>query len=175
VTLIPILRGALPMYVAAYPLFSDSDSILVRCSKDKELHGPESVIVEWMGRKPLAHAAHGDGHARGQQLPEKGVERRHLVILDTVLATGDTVVKLCNELHALQSSPSETREVGPGLITVLSCYASPQALAAVAAHLTVGLIFVAHRAERVDEHGYLVPAVLCDSKQTAVLYRKKDV
>lgn len=42
-------------------------------------------------------------------------------------------------------------------MTLLCCYASPQALAAVAGHEFVHSIVIAHQADTVDEHGYLVP------------------
>ena len=147
------------MYVAAYPLFANNHTVLVRCSKDKALHGPESVIVEWMGERPRACISREDDHtiSHPQSEPHKRV-----VILDTIPATGDTVVKLCNELVMPHSSMqqagllSERGNENQRFITVLSCYASPHAVAAVAAHSAIESIFVAHLAETVDEAGYLV-------------------
>ena len=138
VTLIPVLRAGLPMYVAASPMFPNSDTALVQCSKDKSASGPSSVRVQWMGTNPTEAA----------RLSSASTERR-LVILDTVLATGATVLKLCDELS---STVGLERQV-----TVLCCYASPQALAAVADHRAVHSIFVAHEADTVDDNGYLVP------------------
>ena len=74
---------------------------------------------------------------------------RRLVILDTVLATGATVLKLCDELSNTVGSERK--------ITVLCCYASPQALAAVANHRALHSVIVAHEADTVDDKGYLVP------------------
>ncbi|OQD86309.1 hypothetical protein PENANT_c008G09175 [Penicillium antarcticum] len=79
-TMIPILRGALPMFVAAQRLLPATSCILARCSKAK---GTQNVVVEWLGRRPFP-AEPDDGK---------------IVILDTIIATGDTVVKLCEELH----------------------------------------------------------------------------
>ena len=138
VTLIPVLRAGLPMYVAASPLFPDSNTALVQCSKEKSTHGPSSVRVEWMGSNPIEVA----------QNSADSTERR-LIILDSILATGDTLLKLCDELSNIGGS--ERR------VTVLCCYASPQALAAVAGHEVVHSIVVAHEADTVDEHGYVVP------------------
>lgn len=138
VTLIPVLRAGLPMYVAASPAFPESDTVLVQCSKDKSAHGPGSVRIEWMGTNPTEAA----------RLSAASTERR-LIILDTVLATGATVLRLCDELSDVTGSKRQ--------VVVLCCYASPQALAAVADHHAVHSIFVAHEADTVDEHGYLVP------------------
>ena len=138
VTLIPVLRAGLPMYVAASPVFPNSDTALVQCSKDKSAHGPSSVRVEWMGSNPTEAA----------RRTTASTERR-LIILDTVLATGATVLKLCDELSDIVGSERQ--------VTVLCCYASPQALASVADHQAVHSIFVAHEADTVDQHGYLVP------------------
>ncbi|KAL8831863.1 MAG: hypothetical protein Q9191_000615 [Dirinaria sp. TL-2023a] len=138
VTLIPVLRAGLPMYVAASPIFPNSDTALVQCSKDKSTHGHDSVRVEWMGTNPTEAALR----------PAFSKERR-MVILDTILATGDTLLKFCDELLDIDGPERH--------ITVLCCYASPQALAAVAHHRAVHSVFVAHEAETVDDDGYLVP------------------
>lgn len=129
-TLIPILRGALPMLVAAQPALPLSSSILTRCSKTK---GTADVAVEWLGRRPFP-AAQDDGR---------------LVVLDTVVATGDTIVQLCAELWALSG--------GTASIVVFCCYAAPAALERVAACPGVEYVVVGRRAERCDERGYLVP------------------
>ncbi|KAJ5301144.1 uncharacterized protein N7443_006146 [Penicillium atrosanguineum] len=129
-TLIPILRGALPMLVAAQPNLPLSSSILARCSKTK---GTADVVVEWLGRRPFP-AAHDDGR---------------LVVLDTVVATGDTIVQLCAELWVLSG--------GTASVVVCCCYAAPAALKRVAACPGVKCVVVGRRAERCDERGYLVP------------------
>ncbi|KAJ5580876.1 Transcriptional coactivator/pterin dehydratase [Penicillium hetheringtonii] len=110
-TLIPILRGALPMLT----------------------EGTADVAVEWLGRRPFP-AAQDDGR---------------LVVLDTVVATGDTIVQLCAELWALSG--------GTASIVVFCCYAAPAALERVAACPGVEYVVVGRRAERCDERGYLVP------------------
>ena len=138
ITLIPVLRAGLPMYVAASPLFTNCNTALVQCSKEKSIHGPSSVRVDWMGNNPI-EAAHSSS----------GFIERRLIILDSILATGATLLKLCDEISILGGSEVQ--------VTVLCCYASPQALAAIADHEIVHSIVVAHRADTVDEHGYLVP------------------
>ncbi|KAE8158857.1 hypothetical protein BDV40DRAFT_274772 [Aspergillus tamarii] len=130
-TMIPILRGALPMFVAAAPLFPATTCVLARCSKKK---GTQEVVVEWPGRRPFPPAA----------------DEGKIVVLDTLVATGDTVVKLCEEL--LEMSGGRERSVA-----VVCCYAAPEALERVAACAVVEYVVVAARAERCDEAGYLVP------------------
>lgn len=126
-TLIPVLRGGLPMYVAAQEALPDAGALLVRCSK---LKSTTTVQVEWLGGRPP---------------PDRPV-----ILLDTLIATGDTLLKLCDELE----------EVAPGRkgwVIVASCYASPEGLAAVVSHPVVARIFTAAKSHTVDEHGYVVP------------------
>lgn len=130
-TMIPVLRGAMPMFVAAQPLFESCSCILARCHKSK---GTKDVIVEWLGRSPFPPAA-DDGR---------------LVILDTVSATGDTILQLCDELW--EGSGHAARSV-----VVMACYAAPKALEKVARHPIVQYVVVAQRADSCDPAGYLVP------------------
>ncbi|UDD55962.1 hypothetical protein AFCA_003545 [Aspergillus flavus] len=135
-TMIPILRGALPMYVAAAPLFPTTTCILARCSKKK---GTKEVVVEWPGRRPFPPAE----------------DEGKIVVLDTLVATGDTVVRVCEELWEMSSGTGGAgRERS---VVVLCCYAAPEALERIAACPVVEYVVVAMRAERCDEHGYLVP------------------
>ncbi|OQE16074.1 hypothetical protein PENFLA_c029G07841 [Penicillium flavigenum] len=130
-TMIPILRGALPMFVAAQPLLPATSCILARCSKTK---GTQDVVVDWLGRRPFP-PAFDDGK---------------IVILDTIIATGDTVVKLCEELWEMSGGL-------PSSVVVLCVYAAPEALERVARCPVVEYVVVGRRAERCDERGYLVP------------------
>jgi 4a-hydroxytetrahydrobiopterin dehydratase len=130
-TLVPILRGALPMYVAASQHFTAPFCVLVRGFR---AHDDSPVTIEWLGRRPFP------------LVPEHG----HIVLLDTVIATGGTILTICDELMALSSSAER-------FITILSCYVSPKGLAAVAKHPLVRNIIVAATAEGVDENGYVVP------------------
>lgn len=132
VTLVPILRGGLPMYAAASQLFPASSCVLVRGYRAaKEGAAPR---LEWLGRRPFPLVPEG----------------AHVVLLDTVIATGGTILAICDELMAL-SGPGER------YITILSCYVSPVGLEAVAKHPLVREIVVAAEAEGVDEKGYTVP------------------
>ena len=51
--LIPVLRAALPMYVVAQQMLPGADTVLVRCKKEKRRGGKDSVVVDWMGRRPF--------------------------------------------------------------------------------------------------------------------------
>ncbi|KAJ5511564.1 Transcriptional coactivator/pterin dehydratase [Penicillium expansum] len=93
--MIPILRGALPMFVAAQPLLPATSCILARCSKTK---GTQDVVVDWLGRRPFP-AESDDGK---------------IVILDTIIATGDTVVKLCEELWEMSGKQASAGGIGEG-------------------------------------------------------------
>ncbi|KAJ5360868.1 Transcriptional coactivator/pterin dehydratase [Penicillium concentricum] len=130
-TMIPILRGALPMFVAAQPLLPATSCILARCSKKK---GTQDVVVDWLGRRPFP--------------PES--DDGKIVVLDTIIATGDTVVKLCEELWEMSGER-------PRSVVVLCTYAAPEALKRVARCPVVEYVVVGRRAEWCDERGYLVP------------------
>lgn len=130
-TLVPILRGALPMYVAASQHFTAPFCVLARGVRAKE-NSP--ATIEWLGRRPFP------------LVPEHG----HVVLLDTVIATGGTILTICDELMALSGSAER-------FITILSCYVSPKGLAAVAKHPLVRNVVVAAAAEGVDENGFVVP------------------
>jgi len=131
VTLVPILRGALPMYVAASHLFESPSCVLVRGVRAK---GDAPTQIEWLGRKPFP------------LIPDDG----HIILLDTVIATGGTILKICDELLAFSGSSVK-------YITILSCYVSASGLEAVAKHPLVHEVIVAAKAEGVDENGYTVP------------------
>lgn len=72
------------------------------------------------------------------------------VVLDTVIATGDTVAKLCDELWELSGRRERS-------VVVMCCYAAPAALVRLSRHPVVQYIVVARWAEGCDEAGYLVP------------------
>jgi 4a-hydroxytetrahydrobiopterin dehydratase len=67
-TMIPVLRGALPMLVAVQPLLPATSCILSRCRMTK---GTQDVVVDWLGRRPFP--------------PES--DDGKIVILDTIVAT----------------------------------------------------------------------------------------
>ena len=130
--MIPILRGALPMFIAAQPLFASTSCSLVRCSKTK---GSQDVVVEWLGRRPFP--------------PED--DDGKIVVLDTIIATGDTVLELCDELWVMSDRRAERS------VAVMCCYAAPEALERIANHPVVEYIVIAKKAQTCDKAGYLVP------------------
>ncbi|EFR00366.1 hypothetical protein MGYG_03368 [Nannizzia gypsea CBS 118893] len=131
-TMVPVLRGALPMFVAAQPLLSSTSCILVRCSKVK---GSQKVAIEWLGRKPFPQED-GDGK---------------VVILDTIIATGDTVLQLCEEIWNMSGRTKESS------VVVMCCYAAPKALELISMHPVVDYIVVAKKSQGCDTAGYLIP------------------
>lgn len=133
VALIPILRGALPMYVAAQSLFTKPESILVRGYRANH---SEPVRLDWLGRAPST----------------ADLTERHILIMDTVIATGGTILKICDELMSLGGDSKRGR-----CITILACYVSPIGLTAVAKHPLVRAVIAAVKADGVDEHGYTIP------------------
>ena len=72
------------------------------------------------------------------------------MVLDTVIATGNTLSKVCDELWAMSGEKERC-------ITVMSCYASPEGLAIVTNYPMVKGVYVGSVAETVDKNGYLVP------------------
>lgn len=119
------------MFVAAQPLLASTSCVLVRCYKTK---GSDCVIVDWSGRRPFPQAL-GDGR---------------LVFLDTVIATGGTVAKLCDELWEMSGCRERS-------VVVMCCYAAPAAFVRLSRHPVVQYIAVARRAEGCNKAGYLVP------------------
>ena len=77
--------------------------------------------------------------------------------MDTVIATGDTILKLLEEMNApIGSIGTESRKCPRG-VTILTCYASPQAIARIKDHPLVKNIVIGAIAETVDRSGFLVP------------------
>jgi len=136
--LILVLRAGLPMYVVAQNRLPNASCVPVRCMK---LKGSRTVLSHWLG-VPSFPTVSSTSTTRGE-------EGKKIVLLDTVIATGDTIVRLCDELEAMGGMA--------GCVTVLTCYASPDAIEKVAEHQMVGGIVVGSRAESVDDDGYLVP------------------
>lgn len=93
--------------------------------------GPQ---LDWLGQRPY---------------PVAGADAQ-IVILDTVIATGGTILKICNEIQS-------RGEVATKCITIIACYVSPTGLAGLTAHPLVREMVVAAKAESVDDNGYVVP------------------
>lgn len=78
--------------------------------------------------------------------------------MDTVIATGDTIMKLMDEMNAPIVSTGTDSKKCPRCVTILTCYISPQALARIKGHPLVKNIIIGAIAESVDSMGFIVPS-----------------
>lgn len=130
-TLIPVLRWGPPTYVRAQALLGSLTCVLVRCFNSK---GNQDVIVDLLDRKPF---------------PRQKDESGPVVLLDTVIATGDTRGKLCDELFEMDGCTERS-------VVIVSCYARPADLDRLAMYPVVKYIVVVRKAEKCGDDGYLV-------------------
>jgi uracil phosphoribosyltransferase len=125
-----LLRAGLPMSQAAIRVLTGSESIPIACSKDKD---STTVNVHFWGE------------------PTRG---RPVVILDTMIARGDSVRAVCDELRQ--------RGQPDGTVSVICCYAAPEGMEAVAQHPSVHAVWTAARGASVDAQGYVQPPTFGD-------------
>jgi uracil phosphoribosyltransferase len=133
VLLIPVLRAGIAMWMEANAFFGGPETCFVQCTKEK---GTRNVRVLW------------------PSVPALGAKA--VLVLDTVIATGDTINAVCRILREAQGG-------GAAELHVVSCYASPEGIQAISdarlgVQLTVGAI-----SETVDAAGYLVPRINGDA------------
>ena len=121
------MRAALPMWAAASRVLGAPESTFPHCFKHK---GTRRVDVVWP-RRPI-------------------FEGRRVILLDTVIATGDTIQALLKEIDLSMSTPKPD-------VTVLTCYAAPESLRSLVEHRLVSAVAVGAVADSVDERGYLIP------------------
>ena len=91
-------------------------------------------------------------------LIESDLDGRDILLLNTVIATGDTIVKLLEEIKATIETSQHYEVKTSKCVTVLTCYASPQALAILKSHPLVKCIVVGVIAHGVDDNGFLIPS-----------------
>lgn len=128
-SLVPILRGGLAMWQEA----------------NRSLESPNTVFT-------AARKSKGTANASVQWISSPAELRQSVVILDTVVATGDTVKAVAADVLRLGPLRSGHR------VCVLTCYCSPQALAAFAAcELAFEHVGLAVLAAGVDDAGFLQP------------------
>ena len=120
--LVPILRGALPMWQIANEICDAPASQFVWCRKKK---GTQDVIVEWLS---------------GGLSDEKSV-----ILLDTVIATGDTIFQL------VKTFPEGTK------VFIYACYVSPEAIEKLSKVTSIQALYAGFVSQTVDSAGYLVP------------------
>jgi uracil phosphoribosyltransferase len=125
--LIPILRAGAAMWRPACDFLPDALSAFVIARKVK---GSTDVTVECT------------------TLPAEIPER--VIILDPIVATGDTIVASVELLRVLGVRAP---------IDILSCYAAPAAFARLRKHPFIRGAYAAAFAERADEQGYLIPPI----------------
>jgi uracil phosphoribosyltransferase len=128
VVLVPVLRAGMAMWPAAAAYFPDNVTALVASSKVK---GSAVVTTEWLKSTPMAGA--------------------DIVVLDPIIASGDTVVRVC--IEALR------RYEQPRSITVAACYASPEGVAVVQAKCSAARLAVGCMSESVGADGYVIPRI----------------
>ncbi|MEH2534933.1 uracil phosphoribosyltransferase [Bradyrhizobium sp. AZCC 1588] len=128
--LMPILRAGMAMWPSANRLFPFSASSFAVAKKRK---GTSEVSV------------------RLSSLPSSC---KDVLLLDTVVATGDTVNEVAAQLHRELHDPS---------ITFCTCYASPEGLAAIESAGLVHASIVGVRSQSVDGSGYLIPRINGDA------------
>ena len=91
-------------------------------------------------------------------LVESDLDGRDVLLMDTIIATGATVLKLLDEMKAtIEASVGSSMECSR-CVTVLTCYANPRALNAIMGHPLVKGIAVGAVADGVDNKGFLFPS-----------------
>jgi uracil phosphoribosyltransferase len=128
--LIPIIRAGMAMWPSANRLFPFSATSFALATKKK---GTNEVS------------------ARLSTLPSSCKE---VLLLDTVIATGDTVNEVAMQLRRDLHGPS---------ITICTCYASPEGLAAIERAGLVDTSIVGVQSQTVDRSGYLIPLINGDA------------
>lgn len=126
VLLLPVLRAGLAMWGVANNFFESPESSFITGSKEK---GTCNTSVLWPKRNSL--------------------EGKHLVVLEPIIATGDTLLRVHDNIV---ESPTD-----PASLTVLSCYASPEGIQKVLEDTRGINVVVGCVSESVDKDGYLIP------------------
>ncbi len=128
VLLVPVLRAGLAMWGEANAYFGVPETSFLMGQKEK---GTNRATVVWAKKNEL------DG--------------KQVVILDPIIATGDTLIEVCKGIT--DSFPTAE----PPQLTVLACYAAPEGVNAVLSNTENVDLVVGCMAETVDTNGYLVP------------------
>jgi 4a-hydroxytetrahydrobiopterin dehydratase len=141
VVLVPVLRAGLAMWTALNLHLGSPHTEFVICRKQK---GTDKVRINWL--QPVSFY------------------EGHVVILDPIIATGDTIVSLCGQI---QRRNKKLRS-----ITVLACYASPSGIRKVLEEVENSVIVVGCVSKRVLSSGFLFPATGGDMGDK--LFRRPD-
>lgn len=127
VLLVPVLRAGVAMWSVTNEFFGFPETSFVWGKKEK---GTDRASVLWPKRNVM--------------------EGRHVLVLDPIIATGDTLVRI------FQSIADATQ--GASSLTVFSCYAAPEGVQAVLDKTQNVNLVVGCMAETVDGNGYLIPS-----------------
>lgn len=130
-TLIPILRAGLPMWVEANDYFKTHESSFISCFRIK---GTSDVFINWLSQPKL--------------------ERREVILLDTVLATGKTIFEVCKKIN----NPNKVSS-----LDVIACYTSPRAIDFLMTSDYLRNMYIGVISTSVDNAGFLVPLTNGDS------------
>jgi len=126
--LVPILRAGMAMWTAADTFFGQPHSAFVVARKTKGTTQVDLSLSSGLDEAPASG----------------------ILILDTVSATGDTIVSVARDLRQKHARAT---------INALVCYASPEAISAIGRCQALNRLGVAVRAEGVDPHGWLLPKI----------------
>jgi 4a-hydroxytetrahydrobiopterin dehydratase len=125
IALVPILRAGLSMWHDAYEYLGGPPTVFIAACKRK---GTGDVELAW--RSGTLDSA------------------TEIVVLDPILATGDTACAVLGLLRV---------EAPTSSVHLLSCYAAPAALDVVGGRFPRDAVTVAARALASDQHGFLIP------------------
>lgn len=126
--LVPILRAGAAMWGAANAYFNSPETSFVFAEKKKGTHQVDS----WWPKK-------------------SDFIDRDVIILDPIIATGDTVRHVCSHVMSFVGDQRKPR------LTVIACYAAREGMQNILASTPVD-IFAACVAEGVTPTGYLIPS-----------------
>lgn len=124
--LVPVIRSGLGMWVTANDMLKQPESIFPEGRKDRETG---KVIVSLNKAVDLAG--------------------KEILILDPIVATGDTVITTIDTLQQTQKDISS--------ITVLTCYAAPEGVSKIIRASPRVRAIVGCLSQGMDEKSYLIP------------------
>lgn len=128
VLLVPILRAGIAMWPVFNEHFNNAQSAFPICSKVK-----------------------GTNHVEMHYFPKLANSYHHILILDVVSATGDTVISIADQIKS-QFKSNKVK------IDAIFCYISPEAIAKLSACINITNIYACIISDTVDPNGRLVPS-----------------
>ncbi len=127
ILLVPVLRSGITMWEPANDFFKSPETSFMVGQKEKGISG---ASITWTKRSNL--------------------NNKKIIILDPIIATGDTLKQVCREIEESSEHPFS--------ITILSCYAAPEGVGALLKSNSNISVVVGCMAESIDDAGYLVPS-----------------